>query len=91
MPAVLSPEYGYSRFALSERCYEVGFSRTLVGGEMAGAYTPSFANAGINDNPIQMAEALDEVLEYGKHLLMVIDVQSQNLDPDAKGSAQFLL
>src|SRR5690554_8047149 len=82
MAMVLGPENFHGRFNLTEGGEKVGFGGLAVDAGVPAAQGLTFADAGINDNPVQLAKLLPEPVKYIDHLLVLVNIQ--RLHADAK-------
>ena len=80
MALVLGPENFHGRFHLGQGCDKVGFSGLPVGVKAPGAQGLPLANAGVHNDPVQLAEFLVKGLEHLPHLVMVIHIQRHQAD-----------
>src|SRR3546814_20535388 len=76
MAVVLGAEDLHCRFALRERCDEVGFGSLAVGVEIAGAKWLALAEPGVDDDAIDTAEVVAKGAKDFEHMLEVKHVRS---------------
>jgi hypothetical protein len=69
---------------LDQGGHQVGFDGRLIGPQLAGSQPRAFADAGVDDHPVDPAQGVGQLREHLRHLLVIVDVKFGNGDLDVR-------